>query len=70
MEELKHQINNDANMEGLARRLPDYFFNVVPESMELFLNTLRREYGSIKGYIETRDVYSGLFSRLEEALLV
>lgn len=70
MEELKYQINNDANMEGLARRLPEYFYNVVPESIELFLNSVRREYGSIKGYIETRNVYTSLFNRLEETLLV
>ncbi len=70
MEELRHNINNNPEMEGLARRLPDYFFNVVPESMELFLSTVRKEYDSIRGYVEIHGADDSLFQRLEGALLI
>lgn len=70
MEELRHNINNNPEMERLAKRLPDYFFNVVPESMELFLSTVRKEYGSIRGYVEIYGADDSLFRRLEGGLLI
>ena len=50
--------------------LPDYFWGAVPESMEMLLSALRKEYGSIRHYIEAYSADSSLISRLEKALLV
>jgi protein-tyrosine phosphatase len=70
IEKLRYQLNDSADKEGLARRFPDYFFDVIPESMALFLSTVRREYGSIRGYVEKQGADDSLFHRLEEALLI
>ena len=52
-----------------AQNLPDYQLEASPKSMALFLSTLRQEYGSVRGYVETQGAEVSLFNRLERALL-
>lgn len=70
MEELLKRINSDPELAANAAPLPQYFWKAAPESMELFLTTLRQEYGSIKGYLDSMGSENTLIERLEKALLV
>ena len=69
MEELLDRINNDPEMAKAIKPLPDYFWKAAPESMALFLSTLRREYGSVRDYVKAQGVEPSLIERLEGALL-
>jgi protein-tyrosine phosphatase len=70
MEELLKQINSDPKTAENVPQVPDYFWKAAPESMELFLTTLRKQYGSIPGYLESMGSKDSLIERLEKALLV
>lgn len=70
MEEWVKRMHNDSDIPEFARHLPRFFFKAAPESMALFLSTLQREYGSIRGFVEAQGIDASLISRLEEALLV
>jgi protein-tyrosine phosphatase len=69
MKELIDHLNNNPGIVDRADSLPDYFWTSNAESMELFLTALRREFGSVKGYLEAHGAEAGLFDRLREALL-
>jgi len=69
MEELLERINSDPKMAEGIKQLPDYLWEASPESMELFLSTLRQEYGSIEDYLKVQGVEPSLTQRLEKALL-
>lgn len=70
MEELLAQIKNNPKAAENVPQVPDYFWKAAPESMEIFLTTLRQEYGSIPGYLESMGSTDSLVKRLENALLV
>ncbi|OGO00583.1 MAG: hypothetical protein A2Y58_00885 [Chloroflexi bacterium RBG_13_51_52] len=70
MEDLLKRIRSDPKMAANAAPLPDYFWKASPESMELFLTTLRKEYDSIPGYLETMGAADSLTERLKKTLLV
>ena len=70
MEELLEQIKSNPEAEANVPEVPDYFWKAVPESMEIFLTTLRKQYGSIPGYLKSMGSADGLIERLEKALLV
>lgn len=53
----------------MLKNLPAYFWEASRESMELVLAETRRDFGSLRGYMEAQGVDNGLFDRLEEALL-
>lgn len=69
MEELLEQINSDPKTAENVPQVPNYFWKALPESMELFLTTLRKEYGSIPGYLESMGSKDSLIERLKAALL-
>jgi protein-tyrosine phosphatase len=69
MEELLKKINSDPKMSQAAQPLPEYFWKASPESMELFLSTLRQEYGSISDYLTAQGAGPSLIGRLKTALL-
>lgn len=69
MEELLERINSDPKMAKNIKPLPGYFWEAAPESMALFLSTLRREYGSVRDYLQAQGVTPNLINRLESALL-
>ncbi len=69
MEELLKNIGNDPQIPENVKALPGFFWKATAESMALFLNTLRRDYGSIRGYLEFMGSETALVERLERALL-
>jgi protein-tyrosine phosphatase len=70
MEETRNRINNDPGAPEEIKNLPDITWQAVPESMALFLATLKREYGSVKDYLEAQGATSLLFAKLRKALLI
>jgi protein-tyrosine phosphatase len=70
IEEFDRQLRSNPEIAGEIEKLPGYLFEATPESMSLFLSTLHREYGSVKGYLEAQGAGPDLFPRLEKALLV
>jgi protein-tyrosine phosphatase len=70
MEEMLKNLNNDPGIARAAQALPEYFWKAAPESMTLFLATLRKEYGSVPGYLGYMGCEPSLTERLERALLV
>jgi len=70
MEVLRNRITNDPQAPADVKTMPDFFWKASPESMSLFLSTLRSEYGSIVGYLKAQGADSSLIARLEKALLV
>ena len=70
MEELLEQLKNDLKTAENVPQVPDYFWKAAPESMEIFLTTMRKQYGSIPGYLESMGSANSLIERLEKALLV
>jgi protein-tyrosine phosphatase len=69
MEELLASIDNEPKMAEAVKHLPRYFWDAAPESMVLFLSTIRKEYGSARGYLESLKTETPLIERLEKALL-
>jgi protein-tyrosine phosphatase len=69
MEEILKKIDSDPQIEEGVKTLPGFFWKASPDSMALFLNTLRRDYGSIEGYLEFMGSGPSLVERLERALL-
>ena len=68
-EELEKRTKSDPKMAEAVKPLPAYFWEAAPESMALFLTTLQREYGSVRGYLQDQGVEPSLIQRLERALL-
>ena len=69
MDELLARLKNNPQKNDPPLDIPEYFWKASPESMTLFLSTLRREYGSIEGYLESMGMEPSLTERLESALL-
>jgi len=69
MDELLSQANDDPEMAEFIKHLPDFFWKAAPESMALFLSTLRQEYGSVKDYLTAQGIEPSLIRRLENSLL-
>ena len=62
--------NNDIRTAEVHNNLPEYQQKLHPETITALLATLRAEYGSIQGYLESFGAEKTLFSQLEETLLV
>jgi len=70
MEEMLRRISREPPAAEPRPTIPDIFWSAMPESMALLLATLRREYGSIEGYLKAQGAQPSLVHRLEKALLV
>jgi protein-tyrosine phosphatase len=70
MEDMRKNIVNDPTTPDIVKNLPDFTWRAIPESMTTFLDGLRREYGSIEGYLKAQGADVSLIKRLEQALLV
>jgi protein-tyrosine phosphatase len=70
MVELISYKDKDPEIATAVKVLPGYFWEAVPESMNLLLSTLKKEYGSTVGYLKENGADSSLVKRLEKALLV
>lgn len=53
---------------SMRARYP-FIYDSPPEAMEFLINTLRRDFGSVRGYLEAQDAGVPLFERLENTLL-
>ncbi len=69
MKELVNRWNNNPKWAEALKNVPGYIWEASPESMAFFLSTLKREYGSARGYIEAHGAELSLIHRLETALL-
>jgi protein-tyrosine phosphatase len=70
MVELVNRKDSEPEIAQAVKVLPGYFWEAAPESMALFLSTIKREYGSARGYLIAQGAEPSLISRLEKALLV
>ena len=68
--EIRERMRNDPAAPPELKELPDFQWEASAESMTRFLALLRREYGSVAGYLEAQGADSSLPRRLEEALLI
>ena len=69
MKELINRWNNDPKSAEVLKNIPEYLLEASPESMAFLLSTLKREYGSVRGYVEANEAEVSLIHRLEAALL-
>lgn len=69
MKALQEKVNTDKS-DPNANKLPDFFWETGPELMVFFLNGIRKEYGSMRGYLTTHGGNDRLFGKLEGQLLV
>jgi protein-tyrosine phosphatase len=70
MDELLTQADDNPKLAEAIEHLPGFFWKAAPESMELFLSTLKQEYSSIKDYLYAQGAEPSLPRRLEKALLL
>jgi len=70
MPELRDRWRADPDAPPEVKAVPDFQWEASAESMTRFLALLRREYGSVAGYLEAHGADNALPQRLEEALLV
>jgi len=71
MDELFAKIKSTPPKDGeRPMDIPDYFWKASATSMEILLNTLRKEYGSIEGYLTEMGMPADLPEKLKKALLV
>lgn len=61
--------NSDTETAGILDDLPAYHLRAVPESMDIFLNALKKDYGSVEDYLKAQGADATLVNRLENALL-
>jgi len=69
MKEFINRWNNDPKTAEVHKNLPEYQLKASPESMVLFLSILKKEYGSVRGYVMAQGAEVSLIHRLEKALL-
>ena len=69
IEALLNRLKSQPQMAEDLKSLPEYFWTAAPDSMALFLATLKEEYGSVRGYLKTQGADLSLIHRLEKALL-
>ena len=62
--------NNNPATADIHKNLPEYQVKLDPKVITALLATLRKEYGSVRGYLESFGADKFLFTRLEKALLV
>jgi protein-tyrosine phosphatase len=70
MPELRDRWRNDPAAPPEVKEVPDFQWEASAESMARLLALLRREYGSVAGYLEAQGADDSLPRRLEQALLV
>jgi protein-tyrosine phosphatase len=69
MKEFIERWDNDPVTADIHKNLPSYHLAAAPESMSLFLTTLRREYGSVEDYLKKHGAVSSMIGNLKKALL-
>jgi protein-tyrosine phosphatase len=64
-----NQATSEMKKEGAANGLPEFFWEVTPELMLLFLAKFREEYDSTRQYLYRYGAESSLIPSLKQALL-
>ena len=65
----ERQENHDpGGTPSMKARYP-FIYDSPPQAMEFLLNTLRGDFGSVRGYLEAQGAGTSLFERLENTLL-
>ncbi len=67
---LRDRMNRTPEEEAFVKRLPGYFWEANPESMALFLSTLKKRHGSIVAYLLDLGVETYLIETIRKVLLV
>jgi protein-tyrosine phosphatase len=70
MDELMAKIKVAPPNGGPSMDIPGYFWKASPSSMELFLSTICKEYGSVPQYVAAMGGQPDLAERLAKALLI
>jgi protein-tyrosine phosphatase len=70
IKEFVERWDNDPATTDIHKNLPHYHQEATPESMTLFLNKFKKEYGSAENYLKDFGAETSLVKRLEKALLV
>ena len=70
MPDLVTRLMEDPKTPEEVKNLPAYTWEATSESMRWFLSSLKREFGSARGYLEMHGAEESLFNRLEQALLI
>lgn len=69
MKDLITRLMNEPGTPEYIKNLPAYTWEAAPQSMALFLSTIKHEYGSTRGYLKSQGAKSLLFDALDRALL-
>ena len=67
---LRNRMKNETDSDGKPVNIPDFFWQATPDLIGIFLNAIRREYGSPREYLLKHGAESSLFDRLSKVLLV
>ncbi len=70
MKDIRDRMTRDPETAQAVKDQPDLHWEASAESMTAFLSLLRREYGSVDGYLKANGARSSLVDRLKAALLV
>ena len=70
MKDLITRLMNEPGTPEDIRNLPAYTWEASSASMVRFLSSLKREFGSVRGYLAMHGAETSLFNRLEKALLI
>jgi len=66
---LLDRLRSDPARSHILQRLPPSWWEIRPEIMEVMLDFVRREYGSMRGYVKAHGVNQETLRLLEERLL-
>jgi protein-tyrosine phosphatase len=69
MKAVKERLLADPAMKDALERVPGYVWLVEPDSIYLFLKTLKETYGPVRDYVRAQGAGDALFQRLEATLL-
>jgi protein-tyrosine phosphatase len=64
------RLSVDPEDARFLQSLPAFMHEASAGSMELFLSTMQRDYGSVRHYLSAHGADAALYGRLEKALLV
>jgi protein-tyrosine phosphatase len=64
------RLSRDPDDAKFLQSLPGFMFKASAASMELFLSTMKKNYGSIRNYLLMQGADKSLFGRLEQVLLI
>jgi protein-tyrosine phosphatase len=69
VELIYNRIRSDPQFSLETSILPDYVWRVIPQTVSIFLTSIRTQYGSAWNYIKAQGANHSLANRLEKALL-